>query len=406
MKLGPIDLVVLQSTSFCNLNCSYCYLSAASRKTRSRLSLEATERIFTRILSSQYLGRRMQVSWHSGEPLVLGSAYYAEAIDMLLALKDRHCEPGFELCFDIQTNATLLTPQWCELLRRYQSVLTLGVSCDGPALLHDAHRRDWAGRATCARTLRGMELLRANGILFDLITVIAPQTLQHVHELLQFLRDYKSHIREFHFNLLDELPLATDDAASRDSLARAYREFLMTILDELDGPDGKSLVRIRNFTSFYRRIFGYAQTRRTYDARTMSRPLKTINVQTNGDVSTFYAGLTSEDCKTLYGDDRGLIVGNLLTQDLGEIARCEKLQRIASDFETSHRACETGCEYYMLCSGGYNLIKQKRFGTFSATETPECRLHVKTFADALLDHMNRRTAARDGRPDAAPAPSA
>ena len=400
-ELGPIELVVLQSTSFCNLNCSYCYLSAASRSASTRLPMVATEQIFTKILRSPYLGPGMQVSWHSGEPLVLGTAYYAEAIDRILALKERYCSTDFDLRFDIQTNGTLLTPRWCDLLRRYRNVLTLGVSCDGPAILHDIHRKDWAGRPSCEKTLRGMNLLRENGIPFDLITVVSAQTLLHVHELLQFLRDYKDYVREFHFNLLDELPPAT-----HDTLAQDYEKFLTTILDALEGPRGNEIVRIRNFTSFYRRIFGDAHMARTYDARSMSRPLKTLNVQTNGDVSTFYAGLTSEDCKTLYGDDRGLIIGNLLTQNLEEIAQSSKLRRIASDFEVSHRACEAGCDYYSLCSGGYNLIKQKRFATFAATETPECRLHVKTFADALLNHMARRAPLSDGRPGAVPAPSA
>ena len=70
------------------------------------------------------------------------------------------------------------------------------------------------------------------------------------------------------------------------------------------------------------------------------------------------------------------------------IARSPKLHRIAADFETSHAACQHSCEYFDLCSGGYNLIKYRRFGTFDATETPECSVHVKTMADTLLSHIN------------------
>ena len=46
------------------------------------------------------------------------------------------------------------------------------------------------------------------------------------------------------------------------------------------------------------------------------------------------------------------------------------------------------CGHYDLCSGGYNLIKYRRFGTFDATETPECSVHVKTMVDTLLSHIN------------------
>jgi len=36
--LGPIELVVLQGTPFCDLNCSYCYLSAVQVWTGVRVA--------------------------------------------------------------------------------------------------------------------------------------------------------------------------------------------------------------------------------------------------------------------------------------------------------------------------------------------------------------------------------
>ena len=136
-------------------------------------------------------------------------------------------------------------------------------------------------------------------------------------------------------------------------------------------------------------IFSDADIKPQYDARSMSRPLRALNVQTNGDVSTLYAGLTGNECQDLYGDGKGLIVGNLLIQELDEIASSGKLRRIVQDFEKSHSACEANCDYYRLCSGGYNLIKFNRFGKFDATETPECYIHVKTFTSTLLSELNR-----------------
>ncbi len=96
-----------------------------------------------------------------------------------------------------------------------------------------------------------------------------------------------------------------------------------------------------------------------------------------------------KDLKDLYGDGKGLVVGNILNQSLDDIAHSTKLSKIASDFEESHQACEAECEYFNLCSGGYNLIKYRRFESFSATQTPECFVHVKTFADTLLNDLNK-----------------
>ncbi len=120
----------------------------------------------------------------------------------------------------------------------------------------------------------------------------------------------------------------------------------------------------------------------------MSHPFKTINVDIKGNVSTFYAGLSLDEHVDVYGDNQGLIIGNIFDETLEKMAQSEKLHRAANDFEISHRACEKGCEYFPLCSGGYDLIKHKTFGTFNATETPECFIHVKTFVDAILDDIN------------------
>jgi uncharacterized protein len=128
------------------------------------------------------------------------------------------------------------------------------------------------------------------------------------------------------------------------------------------------------------------------DARSMSRPLMSLTVDSTGNVSTFYAGLSGDECGDLYGDGRGMIIGNLLEQELSTIASSAKLERIRRDFELSHQVCESACDYYKVCSGGYNLVKFKRYGTFAASETPECRIHVKTFADTVLDELQRHSA--------------
>jgi uncharacterized protein len=83
----------------------------------------------------------------------------------------------------------------------------------------------------------------------------------------------------------------------------------------------------------------------------------------------------------------GLVLGNLNDQSLDEIAESRKLAKLSQDFRRSHAVCQETCPYFQLCPGGYNLIKFKRHGTFDVAETPECRIQVQTFADALIDHM-------------------
>src|SRR3954453_5108501 len=88
-SLGPIELIVLQGTPFCNLNCSYCCLSEESRRQTAKMPDALIERIFEQVFSSRFLGNKLTVSWHAGEPLVLPIAYYERAVETILAVRSR-----------------------------------------------------------------------------------------------------------------------------------------------------------------------------------------------------------------------------------------------------------------------------------------------------------------------------
>lgn len=382
----PIELVVVQATSFCNLNCNYCYLSEETRKTKERISLPRLSTFFTKILSSRYLGERLIVSWHSGEPLVLGPSYYEAAIEEISRLKEKYCGSDFEIVYDIQTNGTLIDESWCSFFRKYRDVVTVGISCDGPGGMHDAYRIDWRKSGTFERTRKGIDLLIKNRIKFGLIAVVSPRTLDYPDEFFDFFYSYRSDISEFRFNLLDEFHETGE--FSYQSSQEKYYSFLKAILDRIESLDSEDeLLNIKNFSYYYNRLFASPDERSKQTAHYMSAPFRAFNIATNGDVSTFYAGLTIDECNNVYGDGRGLVLGNLDHQSLDEIAGSSKLAQIIEDFRRSHAACQKSCPYFELCPGGYNLIKFKRYGSFDVTETPECRIQVKTFSDALMDHI-------------------
>ena len=59
---------------------------------------------------------------------------------------------------------------------------------------------------------------------------------------------------------------------------------------------------MRNFDHVAKKILGDPSERESLTARRMSQPFKTLNIEANGDVTTFYAGLTSQDYRSIYGD--------------------------------------------------------------------------------------------------------
>src|SRR5579885_1114104 len=78
--LGPLDLLVIQPTPFCNLDCSYCYLP--DRLSRRRIAGEVLERIFQRVFASGLVRGPFTVIWHAGEPLVLPPEFYHGAFEL------------------------------------------------------------------------------------------------------------------------------------------------------------------------------------------------------------------------------------------------------------------------------------------------------------------------------------
>src|SRR5690349_7213410 len=63
----PLRLLVMQATPFCNLDCQYCYLP--SRNLAKQMSAETVDAVFTDLLTAPFLGRKLTVVWHAGEPL-------------------------------------------------------------------------------------------------------------------------------------------------------------------------------------------------------------------------------------------------------------------------------------------------------------------------------------------------
>jgi uncharacterized protein len=387
--LGPIELVVLQGTPFCNLNCSYCYLSAESRSQRNIMPLTLIERIFAQIFGSRFLGDKLTVSWHAGEPLTLPVSYYEQAIETILALKTRHGRDNLQLRFDIQTNGVLISDAWCAFFHRYREVFDVGVSCDGPSGLHDRHRVNWSGRPSFVQTSRGMEMLASYGVKYRLIAVVTPDSLGRPEEFIDFFYAKKDEISGFHFNFLSEVNSGKSTLRYDEREVELHYEFIRRILRKLrDKPGEGAVFKVRNFAQFYAKMFAPENLRFGNTGGEASFPFRTLNIDVDGNVTTFHAGLYIDVLKDAYGDGLGLGIGNISNNTIEEIAASSKLALVIDDFKASQKACERECEYAPLCSGGYEIAKKKRFGTFEVSETPECRLHMKTLADALLDDLD------------------
>src|SRR5882724_2053442 len=131
-------LIVVQPSSYCNLDCRYCYVP--NRQEVGCMSEHLLEEIIKKILRSRCVKNNVRFLWHAGEPLSLGIAFYERA----LSLQERYNGQSRGIHNCIQTNGLLITDQWIEFLHRNR--FSIGISVDGPDFLHDSMRVSRQGK--------------------------------------------------------------------------------------------------------------------------------------------------------------------------------------------------------------------------------------------------------------------
>lgn len=172
---GSFHTLVVQPTSFCNLDCTYCYLPD---RRSLRLMSGAVAQACAESIAQQNSSHPVSVVWHGGEPTATPIGLFRD----LLAPFEELRRAGL-VRHEIQTNATLINRQWCELFTTYG--FEVGVSIDGPGALN-RNRLDRAGNPTDARTLRGMHTLADAGLRYSVICVVTPETIDHADALVDF----------------------------------------------------------------------------------------------------------------------------------------------------------------------------------------------------------------------------
>src|SRR5258708_26587104 len=104
--MPQIQLLVVQPTPFCNIDCRYCYLP--DRTTKAVVAETTLTNLFSQVFASGWAADGLAVVWHAGEPLVLPPEFYRRAFRLIDGIKP----PELHLTHSFQTNVTLVDDDW------------------------------------------------------------------------------------------------------------------------------------------------------------------------------------------------------------------------------------------------------------------------------------------------------
>ena len=191
---GPsaFNIMLKPAGSLCNLGCSYCYYLDKAELyggREPRMSLEVLEQVTRAYIEANDVPE-VQFVWHGGEPLVMGLDFYRKAVEC------QHKYAGGKTVFNsIQTNGTLLTPEWARFFR--ENGFLVGLSLDGPQDIHDRYRLDRGGAPTFQRVMAGLRLLREEGVEFNTLSTVNRASEGRGAEVYAFLKEAGSHFMQF-----------------------------------------------------------------------------------------------------------------------------------------------------------------------------------------------------------------
>jgi uncharacterized protein len=365
-----IQLLVIQPTPFCNINCKYCYLP--NRTSKAVVARETLYNLFSKVFASGWFGDGLSIVWHAGEPMVLPIEFYRDAFALVEELRP----PQLQIVHSFQTNGTLIDDAWCRFF--IQAQINLGVSIDGPRRFHDGKRLTRSGHGTFDRTLAGIRTLRRYGVPFHVISVLSTASMAAPREMFEFY--LAEGIEQVCFNVEESEGDHLSESFQSAGIEDLYYAFLGEFWRLSTAAPGK--------IKFLREIeTALQQVIRPRDApfhNQLVEPFAITSMDCAGNIATFSPELLGLKNPT-YDD---FILGNINRSTFPDLAHSPVLARMVADIDTGVAMCRETCEYFSVCGGGEPVNKLSENGSFASTETAYCRITKMRATDLILDALD------------------
>lgn len=163
-------IMIKPAGSACNLHCSYCFYldEVKNRRQKAAQVMEDQD-------SDQIIEKTLQASdgasfvFQGGEPTLAGAAYFRHFFDQV----DKVNTQKKPVSYALQTNGWRMEDALLALLKQHD--VLVGVSVDGPRLLHDLHRKSSTGEPTFTNVRATLKRLEEAGIPFNILSVVTDE---------------------------------------------------------------------------------------------------------------------------------------------------------------------------------------------------------------------------------------
>jgi uncharacterized protein len=348
--------VVMQPTTLCNLDCSYCYLPF--RRDDQRMPVAVAQAVADSV-NPWARAERFSVVWHGGEPLAAGRDHFAALMAPFAGQVEHH----------VQTNATLIDDAWCDFFAEHE--IRVSVSVDGPAV-RNAERVNLAGKPAYDRIRRGIDTLRRRGIPYSALCVVGRPEPGLATELYDYFLDLGCDVLGINVEELEGVN--TRDNRHPAEAVTAFWAELVTAWRR----DPRIHLREVEWSLRY----AGAVLDGTAD-EVLPRRLDPIpTVAHDGSVVLLSPELAGfHDPR--YGD---FTSGNVLTTSLGDILAGATGTPWIREFLDGVEACRATCPYFGFCGGAHAANRYFEHGRFDGTVTNHCRNSKIRLLEGVLDH--------------------
>lgn len=356
----PVTLphIFLMPTTNCVASCHYCF-SPVSQHRMDDDTLERTVAWIKATADALYEENRdklnpermpqLKITYHGGEALMMGKAFMKKSLEMIDAM-----DIPFPKRIGIQSNLWLLDQEYCDMFKQYD--MSVGTSLDGPEGINDSQRGDGYFK----KTMKGVDLLRKNGIDVACICTFTKTSARYYKEIFNFFASENMH---FTFSMVQ--PTMDKAFNAQMSLSNQEQAELVNNLTQLYLQD-LNKIRVQaldvHLLSLTARIAGGVVLGNCIGDQ--------IAIGPDGGVYNCQMFVGHENYK--WGSVQG-------TRSLADIMKGSPWLAFKEWHASQKQNCK-GCSYSDLCSGGciYNAIMSNNEVLDTNRKDPACTAYKDT----------------------------